>query len=167
MTAAALDAADRLRAGIAAIPELQLIGDQRAIIVAFAAKPDGPDLDAVADQLEIRGWTVDRLQHPTAIHLTVTATHAVIVDEYLGDLRAAVAAVTATPAPPRDPVAALMYGMIGKVPRRGPVEPSMRLALEVMYAGGVDGDGRDRNGDDDPSDAVPHVACLPDREAAD
>ena len=47
-----------------------------------------PDLNvyAIADRLEARGWTVDRQHRPAAIHLTVTANHAPIVDDYLADL---------------------------------------------------------------------------------
>ena len=83
--ATAVDAADRLRAGIAAIPGLVLLGRGDATIVAYAARRD-LDVYAIADRLEARGWTVDRQQRPASIHLTVTANHAPIVDEYLADL---------------------------------------------------------------------------------
>ena len=53
---AAAGAADRLRAGITAIPGLVLLGKADATIVAYAAV--GHDIYAIADRLEARGWTV-------------------------------------------------------------------------------------------------------------
>lgn len=136
LTRAALDAADRIRAGVAAIPGLRLVGDQQMTIVAWAAAPGGPDVYAIADRLEARGWTIDRMQHPAAIHLTCTAAHAAIVDDYLADVRAAADEVRADPSLARAGTAP-MYGMIGKVPVRGLVAQSVRKAMEAMYAPGV------------------------------
>jgi sphinganine-1-phosphate aldolase len=64
LTAAALDAADRVRAAVATIPGLTVVGDSLATIVAFGAAPGGPDIYTVADRLEARGWSVDRSQAP-------------------------------------------------------------------------------------------------------
>jgi glutamate/tyrosine decarboxylase-like PLP-dependent enzyme len=136
LTRAALDAADQFRAGVQAIPGLALVGDAHATIVAFGAAPGGPDVYAVADRLEARGWSVDRTQHPAAIHLTVTANHLPQVEPYLADLRAAVDEVRRDPSLKRSGNAA-MYGMMGKVPVRGLVRHSVGKMLEAMYAPGV------------------------------
>ncbi|MEZ4403999.1 MAG: aminotransferase class V-fold PLP-dependent enzyme [Kofleriaceae bacterium] len=136
LTAAALDAADRVRAAVAAIDGLRVVGDSHATIVAFGAAPGGPDIYTVADRLEARGWSCDRSQSPPAIHLTCTANHQAIIDEYLADLRAAVAEVRADPSL-KQSGSAPMYGMMAKLPMRGMVKRSVAKVMEAMYAPGV------------------------------
>lgn len=136
LTRAALEAADRIRAGVAAIPGLRLIGAGDGTIVAWGAAPGGPDPYRIADGLEARGWSVDRTQHPAGVHLTVTANHLAIVDDYLADVRAATAEVVARPDAPGTG-AAPMYGMMAKLPVRGLVKRGVRQMLEAMYAPGA------------------------------
>jgi len=139
----AADAADRLRAGIAAIPGLALLGKSNSTIVSYAAldpagrSESGPlhdraDVYALADRLEARGWTVDRQQRPASIHLTVTANHAAIVDDYLRDVRAALAEVRANPALAKSGTAP-MYGMAAKMPVRRLVAANVRKVIADLY----------------------------------
>ncbi|HEY5948499.1 MAG TPA: aminotransferase class V-fold PLP-dependent enzyme, partial [Kofleriaceae bacterium] len=129
----AADAADRFRAGINAIPGLTLLGKSDSTIVAYAAV--GADVYALADRMEARGWTVDRQQRPASIHLTVTANHAAIVDEYLADLRAALAEVRADPSLAKSGTAP-MYGMAAKMPVRRLVAANVRKVIADLYAPG-------------------------------
>jgi glutamate/tyrosine decarboxylase-like PLP-dependent enzyme len=149
----AADAADRLRAGIAKIPGLALVGDGDATIVAYGAKEldrpglPGPrsvaegrrggsiDVYAIADRLEARGWSVDRQHKPATLHLTVTANHAPIVDAYLADLADAVAEVRANPAL-RKSGSAPMYGMAARVPTafRALVKSRVRKVIAELYS---------------------------------
>ncbi len=136
LTRRTLEAADTVRAGIEATPGLRLVGDAFGTIVAYGAAPGGPDIYAIADRLEARGWSVDRTQHPAAIHLTCTANHAAIATEYVRDVQVAAAEVTANPALGRSGTAP-MYGMIAKVPVRAMVKRSVTKVLETMYAPGT------------------------------
>jgi glutamate/tyrosine decarboxylase-like PLP-dependent enzyme len=133
IAAKAADAADRFRAGIKAIPGLTLLGDSHSTIVAYA--PIGADAYALADRLEARGWTVDRQQRPASIHLTVTANHAPIVDDYLRDLRESLAELRANPALAKSG-SAPMYGMAAKMPIRRLVANNVRKMIAEMYAPG-------------------------------
>jgi glutamate/tyrosine decarboxylase-like PLP-dependent enzyme len=130
----AADAADALRAGIARIPGLVVLGRPDATIVSYTAA--GIGVFAIADRLEARGWTVDRMHRPSAIHLTITANHAPIVDDYLRDLEAAVGDVRANPSLARTGQAA-MYGMAAAVPVRGLVARQVRNLVAQMHASGV------------------------------
>ena len=154
LTRAAAEAADRLRAGIAAIPGLAVLGRGDATIVAYGigagmgrqaaegAKRSairgwfrgerGLDLFAIADRLEARGWTVDRQHRPASIHLTVTANHAQVVDAYLADLAAAVTEVRADPALAKGGTAP-MYGMAAKLPVRRLVARNVRKVIADLY----------------------------------
>ncbi len=129
----AADAADRLRAGITATPALVLDGQSDSTIVSYAAL--GCDVYALADRLEAKGWTVDRQHRPACIHLTVTANHAPIVDEYLADLRAALAEVKADPTLAKSGTAP-MYGLAAKMPVRRLVAANVRQVIANMYAPG-------------------------------
>ena len=129
----AADTADRLRAGIVAIPGLVLVGKSDSTIVSYAAI--GMNVYALADRLEARGWTIDRQQRPASIHLTVTANHAPVVDDYLRDLRAAVDEVRANPKLAKSG-SAPMYGMAAKMPVRRLVAGSVRKVIADLYAPG-------------------------------
>jgi sphinganine-1-phosphate aldolase len=133
----AADASDRLRAGIAAIPGLALQGRSDSTIVAYEARGGASakemSIYAIADRLEARGWTVDRQQRPASIHLTVTANHLAIVDEYLADLRDSVDQVRGDPKLASTGTAP-MYGMAAKMPVRGLVARNVRNMIAKMYA---------------------------------
>lgn len=130
LAATAAAAADRLRAGIAAIPGLSVLGRADAPIVAYAAR--AASIYAIADRLEVRGWTVDRQHRPASIHLTVTANHAPIVDEYLADLAAAVAEVARAPELAKAGTAP-MYGMAAAMPLRSLVASRVRKVFADLY----------------------------------
>ena len=138
---AAADAADRLRAGIAKVPGLAVLGRGDATIVAYGAI--GLDVYAIADRLEARGWTVDRQHRPASIHLTVTANHASIVDDYLADLAAAADEVRRDPGLAKSGTAP-MYGMAAKLPLRSLVASRVRKVFADLYTqrpAGRDGAG--------------------------
>ncbi len=128
----AMEASRKLRAGIDAIPGLQVLGDPVMTIVTYGARGDAVDVFAVADQLEDRGWSVDRQQKPACIHCTVTGHHLGVIDDYLRDLREAAAFVAAHPEV-RSRGNAAMYGMMAKVPFRGMIRQSVMQVMEQMY----------------------------------
>jgi len=102
-------------------------------IVAFRAKA-GVKLDiyALADRLEDRDWLVDRQQHPSCIHCTVTSNHADRIEEYLEDIQSAIAYLESHPELGSRGNAA-MYGMMAKVPFRGMVKQSVMDVMEKLY----------------------------------
>lgn len=131
-TRRAMEASKKLQAGIAAIPELTVLGAPDATLVAWAARGKAVDVYAVADQLEDRGWSVDRQQKPPSVHCTVTSNHLDVIDDYLRDLREAVAYVVAHPEVGSRGNAA-MYGMMAKIPFRGMVRQGVLKVMEAMY----------------------------------
>jgi glutamate/tyrosine decarboxylase-like PLP-dependent enzyme len=135
LAARTLQAFDALRAGIAAIPELYVMGEPHGPLLAFGARPGAVNIYAVGDQMDARGWQVNRLQNPDGLHAMVTASHLAVVDEYLRDLRAAVAAVKADPSLAQQGSAAT-YGMIAHVPLRGMVRKKVLDMFVQMYAPG-------------------------------
>ena len=142
----AWDGAERLRKGINAIPELRVMGRPMSTIVTWTS--DTVDVYALADQLQEKGWSVDRQQSPPSVHCTVNASNLPVMDAYLDDLREALATVAANPSLAREGEAS-MYGLMAKVPLRGLVVESVRDVMAGWYApdagaaslGGDDEDG--------------------------
>ena len=87
---AAWEAAQRIQAAIAEIPELYIVGEPVATVLALGARPP-LDVYSLGDALARRGWFLDKQQKPPSLHLTVTAGHARVVDAFIQDLREAVA----------------------------------------------------------------------------
>src|SRR5215213_7314025 len=109
LTRRTLEAADRMRSGIAAIDGVRVLGDGTLHVVAMAAAPSGagraspgacePGLEvfAVGDLLHDRGWHLDRQRPPDSLHATVSQGNAATMDAFLADLATAVATATTTP----------------------------------------------------------------------
>jgi len=125
----------RLRDGIEAIPELQVLGDPPGPLLSFGARDKGFSVYAVGDQLEARGWQVNRVQFPEGLHAMVTAKHLESVDAYLADLRTAVATVKAEPGLAQRGSAAT-YGLLARVPLRGLVKQRVLEVFADMYRPG-------------------------------
>jgi sphinganine-1-phosphate aldolase len=96
LTKKVLDTADRVRAGIATIDGLRVLGDSEFHLVAVAADPsaDEPiDVFALGDALAARRWHLDRQGPPDSLHATISNGNAPVIAAYLSDLQAAVAEV--------------------------------------------------------------------------
>jgi glutamate/tyrosine decarboxylase-like PLP-dependent enzyme len=82
---------DDYRRGLEAVEGLRILGKPHLSIVAFTA--DDVDVFRVAEAMEKRGWLPGLLQQPKAIHRMLSLIQAPSLDEYLADLKAALAAV--------------------------------------------------------------------------
>jgi glutamate/tyrosine decarboxylase-like PLP-dependent enzyme len=92
-----LDTGARIRDGIAAIPGLRVLGEPLWVI-AFGAD-DGLDVYQVMENMSHRGWSLNGLQRPAAVHIAVTLRHTLpgVADRFLADLAESVEAVRANP----------------------------------------------------------------------
>ena len=128
-------AVDLLCAGIEAIPGLKLLATPQGPLLAYGSADPQVNIFAVGDQMDARGWGVNRLQNPDGLHAMVTAQHLTVVDSYLSDLRAAVATARARPELAQQGSAAT-YGMLAHVPLRGMVKRRVLDIFASMYAAG-------------------------------
>ena len=89
LTADTIATADRMRAGVRAIDGITVLGDPHAHLLAIAADAGSTravDAFALGDALARRGWFHDRQKPPDALHATVSAGNAPVIEDYLGDL---------------------------------------------------------------------------------
>ena len=129
-TKAILNAAATIRRGIEDTPGLFVLGDP-LWIVAFGAN----DLDVykVLDVMSKRGWNLNGLHKPAAVHICVTLRVAQpgVAERFVDDLRDAVRQVRADPK--MKGTMAPVYGMGGTVPFRGMVSDLLKRYIDMLY----------------------------------
>lgn len=79
----------RFREGIEAIDGLAVNGKPVMSVMSFSSEMHS--IAAIGDAMDDFGWNLDRQQGPDALHLMLSPIHARVVDEFLEDLRKAVA----------------------------------------------------------------------------
>lgn len=121
---------EQMKAGVRGIPELELIGES-VFMVAFRAT--GLDVYRVLDELGKRGWNLNGLHRPAAVHLCVTLRHTQpgVAERFVADLKASVAEVKGSPASSGG--MAPVYGMAGTMPLKGLVGDFLKRYLDLLY----------------------------------
>lgn len=76
--------------GIAAIDPLFVMTKPDSTLICVGSRDPNVPTNAVADALFSRGWWVDRQGPPPTLHMTVSAHHASVVDDFLADVAACV-----------------------------------------------------------------------------
>ncbi len=109
-----LETGARVRDGVSAIPGLRVLGDPLWVI-AFATD-DGLDVFQVMENMTRRGWSLNGLQRPSAVHIAITLRHTLpgVAGRFLHDLEASIAEVRANPEM-RTGLAPI-YGMAASLP---------------------------------------------------
>ena len=105
---AVMQTRDKIMVGVDAIPGLKVLSNPDISVLALAS--DELDVYLIADELEMRGWHLDRQQFPPSLHMTLHYGHKDIPGPFLRDLRASVAAVR-RPTPRRFMQSALIGGI--------------------------------------------------------
>ncbi|MCP4303684.1 MAG: aminotransferase class V-fold PLP-dependent enzyme [bacterium] len=120
-----------IRGGIEEISELRVLGDPLWVI-AFAS--DDVNIYEVMAKMAQRGWSLNGLHRPPAIHIALTLRHAEpgVAAAFLSDLREAVAAAKATGTEPQTG-SAPMYGMAATFPARRAVGELLKRYIDKLY----------------------------------
>jgi sphinganine-1-phosphate aldolase len=125
-----LQSAAAIRRGIAAIPQLRVLGDP-LWVVAFTS--DTVDVYRVLEQMTLRGWSLNGLHKPAAVHLCVTLRHTRpgVAERFLADLRGSVDEVLSLPAAKEG--LAPVYGLAATIPFRGMVRDLLKKYIDLLY----------------------------------
>lgn len=128
-----LKTAERIKQGIAAIPELRILG-QPLWVIAFTS--ERPGIYQIMEAMSRRGWMLNGLFNPPAVHLCVTLRHTQpgVVERFLSHLRQAIDEAREMPADEGE--MAPMYGMASGFPFRGMVEDVLKAYLDALYQPG-------------------------------
>ncbi len=125
-----MEAAKKLMNGIEDIPELSILG--KPVMSVFSFTSEKLNIFQLGDVLDEKGWHLDRIQFPSALHMMVNPYHAKIIDLFLKDLKDAVNIVLKNPEEIAQGEAA-MYGMIASLPDRGKVRDYIINFLKDQY----------------------------------
>ncbi|MCS6983742.1 MAG: aminotransferase class V-fold PLP-dependent enzyme [Leptospiraceae bacterium] len=128
-----LHTAQKIRDGIAQIPHLKLIGNP-LFIITFTSNSPHLDIYQVLDNMSQRGYSLNGLQRPRAIHLAVTLRHceADFVERFLHDLTEAVRQCYGKPA--SEGTLAPVYGLAESLPIRGAIHQLLKTLLDAYYS---------------------------------
>ena len=125
------DTAQAMVAGIRdQVPELDVVGNP---IFLFAFTSDAVDVYLVNDELKRRGWRMNALQLPPALHFCVTRPNVSpqVVADFLADLRASVDYALEHSGQPAESGA--MYGLGGTPQGNESINALMGAYLEAMH----------------------------------
>jgi glutamate/tyrosine decarboxylase-like PLP-dependent enzyme len=126
-----LETADRIKDGVRQIDGIRLIGDP-LFVIAFQSA----DLDVyrIMDAMTERGWNLNGLHKPAAVHLCVTLRHTQpgVAERFVSDLRASVADVKEN-ADALPGGVAPVYGMANTLPDRGIIADLLQKHMDNNY----------------------------------
>ena len=127
-----LEAAATIRRGIEEIEDLRVLGDP-LFCIAFATRDDELAIYHVMDAMTERGWSLNGLHRPPAVHICTTLRHAQpgVAERFVADLRASVDQVRAAPA--REGGMAPVYGMAATLPDRSAVGTMLKGFVDLWY----------------------------------
>jgi len=130
-TKAILETGTEIRNGIEGIDGLRVLGDPLWVI-AFTS--DDVNIFEVMARMAERGWSLNGLHHPQAVHIALTLRHTQpgVADRFLSDL-AAVVDETRGAGRDAETGAAPMYGMAATFPARGAVKELMLRYIDRIY----------------------------------
>ncbi|NOZ87894.1 MAG: aminotransferase class V-fold PLP-dependent enzyme [Deltaproteobacteria bacterium] len=122
--------ADKIKEGIASIPELQIVGEPLWVI---AFKSDLLDIYQVLDFMSKKGWSLNGLHRPPCVHFCVTLRHTGkgVAERFLLDLRQVVEEVKTMPASKSG--LAPVYGMAATMPIRSLVGELLKKYIDILY----------------------------------
>ena len=138
-TAKRLEAAVREDAELST--DLDVVGRPLVSVVAFTSST--LDIYNVADAMSEKGWHLNALQNPPAIHVAVTLPVVGVVDQLISDLKAAVKEVGEREQKEKlegkgkgkgkKGEASALYGVAGSLPDKTVVKELAKAYLDTLY----------------------------------
>lgn len=124
-----LETAARIKAGLREMPDLRILGDPLWVI-AFGS--DTVNIYQVMDRMAARGWSLNALHRPPAVHIAVTLRHTQpgVAERFLSDLRASVAEAKAHP--DEHTGMAPIYGLAATAPAES-VNELLKWYIDLIY----------------------------------
>lgn len=125
-----LETAKIIKAGIAEIPDLRILGDPLWVI-AFTS--DVLNIYQVLDAMSRKGWSLNGLHKPAAMHIAMTLRHTQpgIAETFISDLKEAVFYVKDNPNDTGD--MAPIYGLAATIPMRGLIGDLLKRYMDILY----------------------------------
>ncbi len=127
---AIMDTSDAIRAGIADIPEIKILGKSTFLI---SMGSDVVDIYHVNDYLAGRSWRMNGCQNPPGFHFCITLRNTLpwVAENFVRDLQDAVNYAKDPPTPV--PASGALYGLASTPDGKGMIEQGMLAFIEATY----------------------------------
>ncbi|KAJ2498533.1 Dihydrosphingosine phosphate lyase [Coemansia sp. RSA 1972] len=122
----------QLQRAIEQIPELFIVGEPTSSVVAFSSRWP-VDIYGVQDEMKNRGWELNPMQDPPALHIACTRLTVPVAHEFIRDINESVAAVKANPDGYSQGSKAI-YGFAATVPDTTIVDEVAQGFIDTLYA---------------------------------
>ncbi|ANB15260.1 sphinganine-1-phosphate aldolase DPL1 [Sugiyamaella lignohabitans] len=113
------------------IPELYIMGDPLGSVVAFSSTKI--NIYDLADTMSAKGWHLNALQNPQALHIACTRLTPPVVDELTRDLKDSVAELVSGGSTKASDGTAALYGVAGSISTVGVAERIATGFLDNLY----------------------------------
>jgi sphinganine-1-phosphate aldolase len=125
-----MDTADKIRAGIAGIPEIKIAGKSTFLISMISSEVD---MYHVNDYLTSKGWRMNGCQNPPGFHFCITLRNTLpgVAEAFIKDLSDAVTYAKDPPQP--FPTSGALYGLAGSVDGQAILKEGMLDFIEATY----------------------------------
>ncbi|KAI9015877.1 sphingosine-1-phosphate lyase [Phycomyces nitens] len=118
--------------GVRSISQLHVKGEPIGPVIAFGAN-EPMNIYDVGDKLSERGWHLNALQNPAALHISVTLPWAQSADLFVSDLKEVVAALAADPSSGNGSTAAI-YGTAASIPDKSIIDDVAAGFIDLLYS---------------------------------
>ncbi|KRX10388.1 Pyridoxal phosphate-dependent transferase [Pseudocohnilembus persalinus] len=127
-----LEVANEIKEAVKQIPEIDLVGEPKGIILAIQSKDKSKfNIYHLADALETLGYSIERQANPDSIHCTIMMQHYYNKGAFVEDLKKCVQLVRDDPKKyAGSESSAAMYGMLGQIPDGAIVEDFLAKFLD-------------------------------------
>jgi sphinganine-1-phosphate aldolase len=123
---------DRICDGIRHIEDLFVFGQPASSVVAFGSRV--LNIYAINDAMSRRGWHLNALQNPAAVHIACTMlTSELTVEEFLHDLTESVSEVRAQPLLTLGTGTAAIYGTSTALPDKSIIADVAKAYVDILY----------------------------------
>ncbi|RKP09837.1 sphinganine-1-phosphate aldolase BST1 [Thamnocephalis sphaerospora] len=126
-----IECARHIHRGIQAISGVHVLGYPVMSVVSFGADPS-MNVHAIADAMSRRGWHLNSLQNPDAVHIACTMLTVPVAEQFCQDLKAAVDEVRADPELSKHGKAAI-YGMAATIPDKSVIGEVAKGFVDALY----------------------------------
>lgn len=130
-TRAIMEATHAFRAAVGQMADLEVLGAPESSVIAFRSRSKAVDIYKLNDLMTGRGWHLNALQHPAALHFCFTAAHVAVVPDLVKDLQECCAALRANPGAVKGGSAPI-YGMANVSPDRAVLGEFLVTYQDVM-----------------------------------
>lgn len=113
------------------IPDLQIVGDPRASVIAFNS--DSINIYDLSDAMSKKGWHLSTLQNPAAAHVAFTKPAVPAVDDLVADLKSCIAEMKKAGNTKVEDGTAAFYGVAGSIKTAGVADRLVCGFLDGLY----------------------------------